>query len=246
MVRRMKYQVLVLVVALFCTPVVPQSPQTRPSYIKSCDEKNPNFKTCALENANYAIPFIVKGDKQVGIPRLDPLDLPLIEIEHNNFKLSLKDVQVSGLKDIKVTSIDLGRTGFDAVFHIENLNIIGTYDIDGKVLLLTLKGQGPANITAVGGDYHVKAKIEPYQKNDIEYLKFVDPQIDFTLTRAYFNFENILNGNQELGSEINQLLNENWQDVLNDLGAPIKETVTRIIESIVSKILERVPANEIL
>lgn len=69
-----------------------------------------------------------------------------------------------------------------------------------------------------------------------------------------------MNGNQELGkaffvnkvclvefpgTEINQLLNENWQDVLNDLGAPIKETVTRIIESIVAKILERVPANEI-
>jgi hypothetical protein len=48
------------------------------------------------------------------------------------------------------------------------------------------------------------------------------------------------------GPEINQILNENWQDVLKDLGAPIQETVTTIIESIVSKILDKVPEKYIL
>jgi hypothetical protein len=34
------------------------------------------------------------------------------------------------------------------VFHIDNLNIVGTYNINGKVLLLNLQGEGPANLTA--------------------------------------------------------------------------------------------------
>lgn len=42
----------------------------------------------------------------------------------------------------------LDRTSFDAVFHIEHLNIVGKYIVDGKVLLLNLQGEGPANITA--------------------------------------------------------------------------------------------------
>jgi tRNA A37 threonylcarbamoyltransferase TsaD len=132
------------------------------------------------------------------------------------------------------------------VFHIDNLNIVGRYNINGKVLLLNLQGEGPANLTALGGDYHVKAAISRYEKNGENYLKIHKPTLDFTLKKASFDFGNLLNGDEKLGPEINQILNENWQDVLKDLGAPIQETVTTIIESIVSKILDKVPEKYIL
>jgi tRNA A37 threonylcarbamoyltransferase TsaD len=103
-----------------------------------------------------------------------------------------------------------------------------------------------SRVVLVGGDYHVKAAISRYEKNGENYLKIHKPTLDFTLKKASFDFGNLLNGDEKLGPEINQILNENWQDVLKDLGAPIQETVTTIIESIVSKILDKVPEKYIL
>ncbi|RZC42182.1 uncharacterized protein BDFB_002514, partial [Asbolus verrucosus] len=238
----MEYQFAVLLAAVLCASVASQQ---IPSYIKTCNYKSPDFNKCALENGNYAIPYIVKGDRKLGIPSLNPLKLPLVDVTHNDFKLTLKDIEVSGLENTHLKSINLDKTKLDAVLHIENLKIIGKYSIDGKVLLLTLQGEGPANITAVGGDYEVKAPIEIYTKNGENYLKLGKPEMEIKLQRAYFHFENLLNGDDRLGSEINDLLNESWEDVLKDLGAPIKETISTVIESIVSKITEKVPEKNI-
>ncbi|XP_063930688.1 putative beta-carotene-binding protein [Zophobas morio] len=235
------YWLLVLQIVVACA----LAQQKLPSYIKPCSTKSPDFLKCALESANEAIPHIVKGDKSLGIPKLDPLRLPLIEVEQNNFKLSLKDVQIFGIRNIKATALNLDPSQFDATFEIENLNLVGTHHTDGKVLVLTLQGEGPANMTGVGGTYRVTAAVTRYTKGGLEYLKLEKPKIDFTLKRAYFQMDNLIAGDQKLSSDINQILNDSWQDVLKDVGAPIKETVSAIIESIVPKILDKVPEKEI-
>lgn len=47
----------------------------------------------------------VSGDKQREIPRLNPMTLPLVEIIQNNFRLTLKDLNVYGLENSTLTDI---------------------------------------------------------------------------------------------------------------------------------------------
>ena len=51
----------------------------------------------------------------------------------------------------------LDPSQFDATFEIENLNLVGTHHTDGKVLVLTLQGEGPANMT--GGEYRFSTTV---------------------------------------------------------------------------------------
>lgn len=45
---------------------------------------------------------------------------------------------------------------------------------------------------------------ELVKKKNIEYIKIVEHEIDFTPKRAYFYFENLFNGNKVLGTLLNK------------------------------------------
>lgn len=46
-----------------------------------------------------------------------------------------------------VSSMDVNNKHFKFVVHIPRANLIGEYDINGRILILPIQGKGPANIT---------------------------------------------------------------------------------------------------
>lgn len=43
--------------------------------------------------------------------------------------------------------MDIDNKHFKFVVHIPRANLIGEYDINGRILILPIQGKGPANIT---------------------------------------------------------------------------------------------------
>ncbi|EEZ98653.1 uncharacterized protein LOC663750 isoform X2 [Tribolium castaneum] len=219
---------------------------SHPDYIKPCHIKKPDFNKCALEHGNYAIPYLVKGDKQRGVPKMNPMKLPLVEVVESNFRLAMKDLSVYGLENSSLTDIKMNQTYLDLTFHADRLMFIGQYEVDGKILFLSLQGSGPCNLTSVGGNFRFVSVLQEYTEGKETFVKFNKPTMDYTLERAYFYLENLLDsGDQQIGIDINRILNENWEDVLKDIDVPLKETVTTVVESVVSKILRNIPAKNI-
>ncbi|KAJ8939702.1 hypothetical protein NQ318_009802 [Aromia moschata] len=120
------------------------------SYITPCKKADPNLNECAKQNGLKAIPSILKGDKSYKYPSLTPLKLPLIEISSsNNLAITLKDVLLNGLETVVFdkAAIDLDNKHIEVVVSFSRLNIQCIYTIDGQILVLPIKGNGPGNLT---------------------------------------------------------------------------------------------------
>lgn len=84
----------------------------------------------------------------------------------------------------------------------EGVSLKGHYKIDGKVLILPIKGEGACdlrldNITAVVELIGKERKVK-----DIVYMEIEDFKFTFETTRLRIKFENLFNGNKQLSEWI--------------------------------------------
>nr|XP_023026831.1 protein takeout-like [Leptinotarsa decemlineata] len=113
--------------------------------------------------------------------------------------------------------------------------------MDGKILVLPLKGNGDCNITATDLDFKYKTTYKVTEKNGESHMYLDQQSLDFNSTRFYFQFDNLFNGDPVLGPNTNKVLNDEWESVLMEIKPAIGEAVSAVASSIVNSISERVP-----
>lgn len=116
------------------------------TYLPPCVESDPNWDTCAKNSITAAIPHIIHGDPKYRIPNLSPLDLTEVKIQSNELELILSNIKIYGVEKVK----EIDEIHWDKVTNIVNgsmtmkeLEIHGDYKINGRVLLLQVRGEGP-------------------------------------------------------------------------------------------------------
>ncbi|KAJ8939710.1 hypothetical protein NQ318_009810 [Aromia moschata] len=135
---------MLFVGVLFSANAVP-----RPHYILPCSISK-KFNECALKNAAYAIPFLLHGDKQLKIPSMNPLKIPLVDLKGaNQFHLKIINMEVYGLGQVVPLSVnaDFDQGTLDVNSTVDALTILGDYEIEGKIMMFPLTGAGRLNIT---------------------------------------------------------------------------------------------------
>lgn len=60
-----------------------------------------------------------------------------------------------------------------------------------------------------------------------------------------FNFENLFNGDERLGKEMNNILNENWSDVYNDVKSGYEESFGIIFGDFANRIYSKIPFKDL-
>ncbi|GLV41783.1 uncharacterized protein CBL_12072 [Carabus blaptoides fortunei] len=220
-----------------------------PAYIQPCSRSDPNIGECAKRNGQLALPTLVKGDKTYKIPSLSPLKIPLISFEaSDSLKINIRDCEITGLEDtvIQSANMDINNRRFTFVVHIPRANLIGEYDINGRILILPIQGKGPANITFVDGTYTYDVDYKIIEKKGVKYIEIDKSSIAYETKRSYYHLDNLFNGDGVLGEQMNKFLDENWREVSKDIGPALSETISQIITTILSSILARVPYDEFL
>ncbi|CAH0550088.1 unnamed protein product [Brassicogethes aeneus] len=217
-----------------------------PSYIKPCKKDDPNLNDCSLKQTKLAFPFISKGDKKFKSPPLNPLLLPLIEVDTGpNLKLKMTDLNVHGLDSIEFKEANFDTKANKAHFTLSaTLNFIGKYEIDGKILVLPITGDGNCNITFSGGDFTYDMNWKLVEKNNKQYAQIETYKLDMKLKRAYFHFENLFKGDKLLGDNMNMVLNDNWEEVMKEVGPGITHTIEVVVHNVVKAYLEQIPYRE--
>ncbi|XP_075236169.1 protein takeout-like isoform X2 [Lycorma delicatula] len=168
-----------------------------PSYIKTCRKSDPKLNECVVKNGRLAIPHFLDGDVKYKTPRLDPLDISEVRVDQGSkrFGLSflLKNCKLTGLKDAVFTAarVDLPKKHIEWDFFHPYITIIGNYKMSGKVLILPILGEGPANIT--------------------------------------------------LSENMNHFINDNWKEVMDQLGGPVVDAIGEVFKILLSNICELVP-----
>ncbi|XP_075236168.1 protein takeout-like isoform X1 [Lycorma delicatula] len=219
-----------------------------PSYIKTCRKSDPKLNECVVKNGRLAIPHFLDGDVKYKTPRLDPLDISEVRVDQGSkrFGLSflLKNCKLTGLKDAVFTAarVDLPKKHIEWDFFHPYITIIGNYKMSGKVLILPILGEGPANITLTNTKTVFEIDFDLVKKKDgFEYMKVRKTHLHTNVGGCIFKFENLFNGDKLLGENMNHFINDNWKEVMDQLGGPVVDAIGEVFKILLSNICELVP-----
>ncbi|XP_049773896.1 circadian clock-controlled protein daywake-like [Schistocerca cancellata] len=219
-----------------------------PSYIKPCKINDPGLNECSLKNGREAIPSILKGDPKYRVPSMEPLVISEVSVADRGLNITLRNVRLHGIADIEFRSSVFDPKGkkFEWGFFLPRLQVLADYQVDGKILVLPLKGSGPANITLLDVPLTLKFEYELVKKEDgKEYLNPTKATPTFDTSRTYIQLDNLFNGDKLLGENTNMFLNENWREVTTDVGPVIAQAIAEAVRQILSGIALQVPYGQL-
>lgn len=72
-----------------------------------------------------------------------------------------------------------------------------------------------------------------------------DVDVSFDLKRLYIRFDNLFNGNKELGDAANNAVNAEWRVVLKELEPVIKGAIGEVVLLVANGVANKVPYMEI-
>ncbi|KAK7869871.1 hypothetical protein R5R35_006676 [Gryllus longicercus] len=239
---------LLLVASLHSLADAAKTQAKFPPYIHKCSIKDPNLEQCALEAGRVALPHLVKGNPQIRLPSLDPLSVTEVRVQSGNqLDMHCRNIVLKGLANTELLhiGIDLKNKVYSCICRIPRLEISGDYTVDGRVLILPIKGNGKAVFTFDDAVMYYQQKYDLEKKGDRYYLKFPDSSATFNCSKAHFTMDNLFNGDKQLGNTLNNFLNENWRAVVDDLGQPFVDAAAQVIRQFALAIVGNVPYDEI-
>ncbi|KAG8227706.1 hypothetical protein J437_LFUL007988 [Ladona fulva] len=229
-----------------------------PNFIKPCSRNDPNLSECALSSGRPIIDRFKDASQGAAwglpkyrIPKLEPLQISEIKVNQEKgansgvgIDLVAKDIFAHGLSNAEMRniSVQLNPPHFWCSFFIPRIELESKYTIDGKILILPIKGEGDANITLVNMDLFYDFGGEWEKRDDgKEYLKVKDYKIQFKSGRTYIKLTNLFNGDAELGKRMNEFLDVNWKEVTEEMGPPIADALGEVIKTIMEGFTDQVP-----
>ncbi|GJQ86317.1 hypothetical protein Trydic_g9013 [Trypoxylus dichotomus] len=216
-----------------------------PSYIERCSLSDPNLNECFKEKANLAIPFLAKGDKELGIPQAAPVTIPVAPSYSSDFKFILYDAYSESLRDLKVTKVlfDLktGKVDLEANLNSAVLTAKNYTILNGTIVGVKASGHGAFNMTLANLAVYFKADIRKFKKGGEDYFELANSQVTSSVERGYYYFENL---KSEEKDDMNAYIDENWKKFRLQLKPTIESYLKTFIYYPINVIFNRVPINK--
>ncbi|XP_019894009.2 protein takeout-like [Musca domestica] len=203
---------------------------------------------CIGKFIEYLMSEKYAGDDSLNLKQIDPLFLENVRIHQAadspvNIDLKLTNNSVHGWKTAKVVKVK----GFDKdmtkknqlIFKIDYLSLVGDYVIDGKILILPIKGSGQSNITMVDVTLQMDFVGTPLEKDGETYMTIKDMQLDAEPKHMTYKVENLFNGDKTLGDNMNLFLNENWNDIYQEVRTSLAEGFSAIYGDVINDVFSK-------
>ncbi|XP_043251476.1 circadian clock-controlled protein daywake [Colletes gigas] len=212
-----------------------------PSFLHVCKRNDPNLSNCIKKSVENFKPYLINGLPEYNIPTLEPLLLDELEAEPGNtIKLRLKNVHVYGASNFTVSRLkaNTDTLRFVVELNFSSLSIESDYDIDGKVILLRIKGSGPmtGNFTNCKG--LVKLQAHVVKRDDgANYVEIVNFITKISVGKGHLLLKNLFGGDPLLGEAINVAINSNFDDFIKELQPSLESAISSTFLKIANSIL---------
>ncbi|TMW50174.1 hypothetical protein DOY81_004733 [Sarcophaga bullata] len=193
--------------------------------------------------------YATKGYPVAAFPRVEPFQLKEFDISDGrsgslNLKLNFREVNVLGLSGVKFDravgfEADPSTSKFEMYGSFPKVTIRAKYLADGRILILPIRGDGDADIVLENPKFAVKFKPSLYSKNGKTYLLVEKLKVLLEPQKMSIKLTNLFNGDQALGSHMNQFLNENWSDVWTELQPSIHSAIAEIMKSVLAPMFKK-------
>ncbi|XP_069689937.1 protein takeout-like [Periplaneta americana] len=238
--------IIVVLVAAACKGTLPVPP-----YFNVCARSDPGFNDCALKNAKVAVPSLVKGDRKYDIPVLDPFEMKELKISGGpnqaGISISMKDVKLYGLEGSNLQAVPFDFDKKQLLIHnrVPRMEMVGKYEMSGRILVLPITGKGDFNFTLVDNDIKYYCDFKLVEKDGNTFLEVTDSRTELQPSDLKINLENLFNGDRLLGPQTNMFLNENWQEVFKELSPAFTEAFSQIFKLIINNVASNVLYNDL-
>ncbi|XP_017892819.1 circadian clock-controlled protein [Ceratina calcarata] len=214
-----------------------------PSFLHVCSRNDPNLGQCIINSVYNFMPYLKNGLPDYKIPSLEPLLLKeLTSTSGGNIKLKLSNVNVYGASDVilKRINANMQKLRFIIDLDLPKLRIEGGYNIDGQLILLRIRGDGPVNGNFTNCKASVKLQLEKTKGADGDtYLKVSTLQTKIAVGGGKLRLQNLFGGDPALGEAVNGAINSNFDSFIQELTpaleSAISSTFTQIADSVLSQ-----------
>uniref|UniRef100_R4G3E9 Putative odorant binding protein n=1 Tax=Rhodnius prolixus TaxID=13249 RepID=R4G3E9_RHOPR len=214
-----------------------------------CKKSAPDAGDCWKRAMEFSIQDLKNGSRTFGILPLDPLRISKIKIAPGDgpvsVVLSFHDLDIIGISNVKISNV---KNDWKVVtFNAANprVTLVSKYVMDGKVLTLPIKGDGPCRIDIDNFKSNFTIRFKKISRGGKEYLEVTKFQLQFTASNAKLQFDNLFGGNKALGNTMNKFLNENWEEIVNELSPALAQAFGVAMKAVSNKILTQIPFEEI-
>ncbi|KAG8036448.1 hypothetical protein G9C98_003770 [Cotesia typhae] len=206
-----------------------------PDFLQVCSRNDHNLNDCIRRSADYLKPYLVTGVPEYNIPSLQPLLLDDLVGEGHGVKCTCKNIKVFGAADysVKYINADLAALEFRVDILLPHLYVEGTYEVDGKVLLLPVTGSGgwKGNFTNCDASVTFTASTDP-DASGVKQFHIEQFDLKVTVGNGYLHFENLFNGDKTIGDLVNQAINANFNVFLREIMPLVEQTLAKTFRDI--------------
>uniref|UniRef100_A0A1B0DRJ5 Uncharacterized protein n=1 Tax=Phlebotomus papatasi TaxID=29031 RepID=A0A1B0DRJ5_PHLPP len=206
---------------------------------------------CAVNLQQEIIDQFWRGNEELELPPLDPLRIKnatLVQPSNGaiNFNLQFRDFDFLGYRDTQITDVvgwpeDYDGTKAELEIKAPRFTLIGPYRINGKLLLLDIKGSGTSNVTLENVLGRMKFKLKKIVRDNVEYAEVEKLKLNINISRMHMHFDQLFNGDKQMEEYGHQFINENSKLVFEDIKPSAMKTFGQIWQDILNHILSRIP-----
>ncbi|KAI9584812.1 uncharacterized protein LOC119634344 [Glossina fuscipes] len=224
----------------------------KPSYIKSCKIYEPEFTKCSTESIQMLITQLSKGIPEFeGIVRrldpfiLDDIDFNQANTEAANLYAHLTNLTATGLSKLQIKESRVSKRDFSwlTTILVPKLRLEGQYKLNGRVLVLTLQGEGHMFIEMDDLAVVMRTKTKLIEKDGFTFYNITELRAEIEIGNLRTQFDDLFGGNnKEIEKSTNESFNKNWREFFEALRPLITETVERILFDLLSNVFLAMPA----
>uniref|UniRef100_A0A6P7F8V3 Uncharacterized protein LOC114327715 n=1 Tax=Diabrotica virgifera virgifera TaxID=50390 RepID=A0A6P7F8V3_DIAVI len=122
-----------------------------PNFVRklTCKKSDPDFEQCFTKTLTRFLPLVMNGVPDLGIPPLDPLQLPELAVEQNiagfgEISAKFTDLEVEGFKGVVFDQMKVDPINLYGIIKlsIPSIHIETDYNINGKIMDLVINNKG--------------------------------------------------------------------------------------------------------
>lgn len=179
-------------------------------------------------------------------PSIGAFGVPGVQVES-----TFSNVIVEGLSKFETRELnaDIGRKQLSIALTVPLIRIRGFYKANGKVLVVTIAGNGPftCNLFNVVGSGFARIVPVTDARSGNHSLTIQDTNLDFDIGTLSVHLDNLFDGKLPvLASTVNEFLNANSKVIVDEVKPQIKLEVTRLVESVMNEAFSKLPVEDFL
>lgn len=206
-----------------------------PDYVHICRRNDPESGRCLRDTVEALKPRLKDGIPELNIPALEPFfikEIAIIRGQNQNLKAYLRNINVYGISNFEITKlkVNAAKSTFRLGVKLPFLTLEGDYDIDARLLVVPIKGNGrfSANATNCEGQGILRGEIKTLD-DGTRRLQINDITFYATIGDYQIKLENLFGGDPTLSDAVHEVLNQNKDE--------FKAAATPFVQARVSEIL---------